>query len=166
MTVRIERAAVTVALVALALWVGGLFALGAIAAPAVFGLVPAPLSGDAMGTAFRRFDAVAMTCAVVVLAVEALRQRAGSDHHSRASRWRVVAAVGASASAIAIGAWVSPEIMRLHGLGAVRGFGDAGLALHRLHEVAERLGKLEVTLGLALIVLHAVTMPAPAEGRR
>src|SRR5258705_10868103 len=70
---RVERAATVVAIVCLAIWVGGLVALGACAAPIVFHVVPAPLSGDAMGAVFRRFDFIAIACGVVVLASEAVR---------------------------------------------------------------------------------------------
>ncbi len=70
---RLERGAAAVAVTALAIWIGGLVALGACAAPIVFRVVPAPLSGDAMGAVFRRFDAIAVACSVFVLGCEAIR---------------------------------------------------------------------------------------------
>src|SRR5882724_11543705 len=70
---RLEWGAAVVAVLALSIWVGGLVALGACAAPIVFRIVPAPLSGEAMGTVFRRFDAIAISCAVIVLGCEAVR---------------------------------------------------------------------------------------------
>src|SRR5579859_6957127 len=64
------------AVAAIALWLGGMLALGAIVAPAVFHIVPAPWSADAMTVVFRRFDSVAMASAAVVLAVEVGRAAA------------------------------------------------------------------------------------------
>ena len=58
---------------AVALWLGGLVALGAVTAPIVFAVAPMPQSADAMTLVFRRFDTIAMTCAAVVLASEAAR---------------------------------------------------------------------------------------------
>ena len=50
----------SLAILAVAVWLGGLAALGAVAAPVVFSRVPWPSSADAMTIVFRRFDAVAM----------------------------------------------------------------------------------------------------------
>ena len=55
---------------ALASGCGGFATLGAVVAPLVFGIVPAPASADAMTAVFRRFDSVAIVCAVVVLVAE------------------------------------------------------------------------------------------------
>src|SRR5688572_13404979 len=59
-------------LLALALWLGGLVVLGAIVAPTVFRIVPAPTSADAMTVVFRRFDVIAIAAGVVALVSEAL----------------------------------------------------------------------------------------------
>ncbi|HEY3593880.1 MAG TPA: DUF4149 domain-containing protein, partial [Polyangiaceae bacterium] len=145
------RVAAIVAVVALALWIGGLVALGAFAAPLVFGRVPAPWSGDAMGAVFRRFDALAMTSAVIVLACEALRLWAApiarSGPPSVRDRARGLFAIVASLAAIYSGAAVSPKIVALHAAGAVRGVAEAGIELERLHRIAETMGKIEITFG-------------------
>lgn len=157
-TMKLDRAATAVGLAALAIWVGGMVALGACAAPIVFGKVPPPLAGDTMGTIFRRFDVVAMTCAVVVLAVEAVRALLLSGRPSLLDRIRGLGAIAAAACAIYIGVVASPGIMALHEAGAVRGQGEAGMRLEYLHDMAELLGKAEVLLGLAVIVLHVLTL--------
>jgi hypothetical protein len=161
---RLDRAATVVAVVALAVWIGGLVALGACAAPLVFGLVPAPWSGDAMGAVFRRFDGVAITCAVIVLGCEAVRLWAAPLVRERRSsvrdRARGLFAIGAALAAIYSGVQVSPKILALHAGGAVRGFGEAGLALESLHRVAETLGKIEIAFGLLLLVLEVLTLEA------
>src|SRR5271165_1109743 len=69
----LDRAASSVALLALAVWLGGLVALGAITAPIVFAVAPYPQSADAMTLVFRRFDHVAMACAAFVLGAEAVK---------------------------------------------------------------------------------------------
>jgi hypothetical protein len=160
---RLELGAATVAVVCLGLWVGGLVALGACAAPIVFHVVPAPLSGDAMGAVFRRFDRVAITCGVVVLACEAVRLRISSISapaapRSLAERTRTILALVATAAAIYGGARLSPAIVELHAAGAVRGSGPDGAALERLHALAESVAKVEVFAGLLLLVLHVTTL--------
>jgi hypothetical protein len=142
--------------VAVAIWLGGLVALGAITAPLVFSIVPMPHSADAMTMVFRRFDMVAMTCAALVLASEAARVVARVPFlrldHARA-------AIGVVAACVTTyeGMNVSPRIAALHVAGAVRGVGPAGLELSRLHGTAELCGKGTVVLLLGLVVLQAVT---------
>jgi hypothetical protein len=158
------RAATSVAVVALGIWVGGLVALGACAAPLVFGRVPAPWSGDAMGAVFRRFDAVAITCAVVVLGCEAIRLRAPSRRAAWLERARGLLSIVAALAAIYGGVMISPRIVALHAAGAVRGAGEAGLSLESLHRVAEMLGRIEVLFGVMLMVLQVVTLDDSSEG--
>ena len=57
-----------VTLLALSLWLGGMIVLGAVVAPIVFSVLPLPTSADAMTLVFRRFDAIAVTSAAIVLA--------------------------------------------------------------------------------------------------
>jgi hypothetical protein len=158
----IRAALVTAALLALGVWVGGMFALGAIAAPVVFGTVPAPTSADAMTIVFRRFDRVAIACVLVVLAVEAALVLAprwtGSTRITRVDVARVGAAVVAAACAFAGGLFVSPKIEALHRAGAIRGLGPAGLELESAHRLAERLGSAELALATIVIALHVVSL--------
>ncbi len=154
---RIELGAATLAVVCLGIWVGGLVALGACAAPIVFRVVPAPLSGDAMGAVFRRFDQVAIACGVIVLACEAVRLRTGLGWNLF-ERARTALAVVAAAAAIYGGARLSPTIVALHAAGAVRGFGPDGAELERVHRLAESIAKIEVIAGLVLLALHVTTL--------
>jgi hypothetical protein len=156
----LKRTTTLVALLAVAVWLGGLLALGAIAAPVVFSMVPMPASADAMTIVFRRFDSVAMTCAAFVLASEATRALARLP---AASLDRVRGGVSVLAAALAVfeGASISPRIAALHAGGAIRGLGEAGLELARLHDVAEWCGKTEVALLVAVLVLHVLTVAGP-----
>jgi hypothetical protein len=153
---RIRLTLVTIALLALGLWIGGMVALGAIAAPVVFGTVPAPTSADAMTIVFRRFDRVAIACVVVVLAVEATL--ALTQKVTRADLARGVLAAIACICAIAGGVFVSPRIEALHRGGAIRGLGPEGLELESFHRLAERLGTVELVIAALLVALHVYTL--------
>ncbi len=138
---------------ALALWMGGLIVLGAIVAPTVFRVVPAPTSADAMTVVFRRFDVIAITCAVLALLSEAALVKLGT--RALASRWVIVRAAAttiASGLAITEGAWLSPAIAALHEAGAIRHMNAAGMELDRLHHIAESLAKAELVLLLVALV--------------
>lgn len=151
---------------ALAIWLGGIVALGACAAPIVFAKVPAPLSGDTMGAIFRRFDTVAMGCAVVVLAAEAVRSLARTGKLSLWDRLRGGASLVAAGCAAYVGLVSSPAISALHAAGVVRGVGASGAELERVHHLAEILGKTEVLVGLLLIALHVATLPSSTRPER
>jgi hypothetical protein len=153
------RTTAVVSLLAVAVWLGGLLALGAIAAPVVFSIVPMPASADAMTVVFRRFDTVAMACAAVVLAGEAMRVL-GRLRFSHVDYARAAASVLAAAVAVFEGMLVSPRIAALHAAGAVRRYEAAGLELARLHDVAELCAKVQVVLLAAVIVTQALAPSA------
>ena len=154
--------ATAISMLAVALWLGGLTALGAIVAPTVFASVSFPQSADAMTLVFRRFDVVAMTCGGVALASEAFRLLAGAPF-GWSDRARAGATVVAAALASYQGSSLTPRIAALHASGVVRGSGPGGLELSRLHDLAEASGKAQVALLFAVVVLHAVSL---GQGRR
>ncbi|MBX3188491.1 MAG: DUF4149 domain-containing protein [Labilithrix sp.] len=149
-----------VQILAIGLWAGGLVALGAVAAPIVFRVVPAPTSADAMTLVFQRFDRVAITCAAVALAAEvAFITRGGKVTRLDVARASLLTIAGLLA--IAIGAWLSPGIAELHHAGAVRGLGDGGLALERLHRLAETFAKAQLFM---LVVVTALSIAKVGRG--
>jgi len=157
----LDSALEAVALLALAVWLGGFATVGAVVAPLVFGIVPAPASGDAMTAVFRRFDSVAIVCAVLVLLVE------GAHAVLRRPLLRrdlARGALGVAAAALAIveAVVVSPHIERLHREGAMRGLGALGLELDSVHHTAESLAKTELAILVVVLALHAFR-PRPAE---
>jgi hypothetical protein len=158
-----RRIGSSLALLAVAVWMGGLLALGALAAPVVFRVAPFPASADAMTIVFRRFDLVAMGCSAMVLATEAvrpaLRVRFAPVDHARAAL-----SVAAAGLAVFEGTRVSPRIAELHASGALRGVGPSGAELSRLHDLAEACGKLELVLLAVIVVLHVVTLSSPPAG--
>jgi hypothetical protein len=154
-SISVTVAAVVYVLV-LALWAGGLIVLGAVVAPTVFRIVPAPTSADAMTVVFRRFDVIAMTCSVIALLAEAgLAWRGGRPR--RVDVVRAGSTVVAAVLAIVEGLYLSPAIQGLHRDGAVRGWGEPGQALERLHRMAETSAKAELVfllMSLVLVVLR------------
>jgi Domain of unknown function (DUF4149) len=164
-SIAVRRTLAAVALLGVAVWLGGLTALGAVAAPVVFSTVPWPSSADAMSIVFRRFDAVAMACAAVVVATEAVRAMVGF-RFSRVDHLRALVSVLAAAAAVLEGTEISPRIAALHAGGAIRGVGGSGLELARLHDQAEWCGKTELLLLSIAVVLHVVALSTPAAETR
>jgi hypothetical protein len=156
---RVQFSLGVVATLALVPWLGGLVTLGAIVAPIVFRTVPAPTSADAMTLVFRRFDAVAVVCGVLLLLVELARVVWG-PRPERRDGLRALAVVLLSAAAVYQASMVSPQIALLHEAGALRGLGEAGRTLNAIHRVAEIMGKVQVMLGVVVLVLNAQTMKA------
>ncbi|HEX3772507.1 MAG TPA: DUF4149 domain-containing protein [Polyangiaceae bacterium] len=156
----LRRALSTIAILAIAVWLGGLVALGALAAPVIFAMVPFPANADAMTIVFRRFDLVAMTCAAVVLATEAVRPMVRLPF-DRLALARAGASLAAALAAVYEGVRVSPRIADLHAAGAIRGVDAAGIELARLHDVAEWCGKTELLLLVAVVALHVVASSGP-----
>jgi hypothetical protein len=162
----VDRIAATCAVLAAGVWVGGMLALGACAAPLVFRLTPAPYSGDAMGATFARFDQIALGAAVVILGAEVARTWSGGTRaRGPAARVRRLAGVIMAGCAAYIGLALTPHINDLHRSGAQRGVGPLGVELDRTHHVAEAVGKTETGLGALLVALHVFTL-GPLATRR
>ncbi len=157
----LSKISTAVSLIACALWAGGLVALGAIAAPVVFGMVPAPFSADAMTVVFRRFDKVAMLSAALLASGEFVRARTAVTI-SRLDLARGFTAVAAGVLAVIEGVYLSPKIEGLHLAGAIRGLNDLGRELDAAHHLAELSGKGQLLFLFAFIVLTVYTMPGSA----
>ena len=174
----------SIALLATGVWLGGIVVLGAIVAPTVFGVVPAPTSADAMTIVFVSFDRVAMTAAAIVSVAEVVRFRARGTPPNRVdgsaaggtsqmktsdvARLAVIACAGTLA--VIQGLWLSPTIVALHRAGAIRGQGsplagmqptELGQKLERFHSWSETCGKTESLLLVALVVLLAHALMEP-----
>jgi hypothetical protein len=155
----VDRAAASVAVLAAGLVAGGMLALGACAAPSVFRTVPDPLSGMAMGSAFARFDRVAIAASCVALFAEVVRTYLVRRERPRVvARIRRFAGIGLAAVTTFIGMRISPEINDLYAMGARRGDGDLGARLEQTHRQAEQLGTIELALAAALVALHVFTL--------
>jgi len=155
----VERAATSVAVLAAGTLVGGMVALGACAAPLVFELTPAPFSGNAMGAAFARFDQIAIGSAVTVLACEMVRTWIERTRpRSLWPRIRRLTAIALAMCAVYVGVSLTPRINELHLAGVRRNVGAQGMELEKIHKRAEMTGKAEVALGIAVVLLHVLTL--------
>lgn len=158
---RIDRVAATVAALSVGIVVGGIFALGACAAPFVFQMTPAPHSGDAMGAAFARFDQIAITLSVILLGAEVVRTfLARRRRPSPAVRVRRFAGMLFAGCTAYMGLVLSPTINDLHRSGARRNVGPEGERLEAIHQRASAVGKAEAALGLVLVGLHVFAIGA------
>lgn len=162
---RIDKAAATVAAIALGVWLGGTVALGACAAPKVFELTPYPWNGKAMGAAFMRFDMIAIGCAVAALGAEVTRTllvlKRRSTKGAIVTRVRRYALIVFAAGVVWTATQISPAIMELHESGVRRNQGADGAELERIHSQAELIGKVNAVIALVLIVLHVATVRSP-----
>lgn len=157
----VDRLGATAAVLAAGVWMGGLIALGACAAPFVFRLTPAPFSGDAMGSAFARFDQLALGAAVILLGAEVVRTlAAGRRGRTLAARVRRLLSMLLAGAAAYVGLTLTPHINELHRSGARRGEGAQGEELDRAHRRAELVGWSELALGASVVVLHVFTIGA------
>jgi uncharacterized membrane protein len=160
--VYLSRGCMVASMLAASLWLGGIVALGAVVAPVVFRVVPAPTNADAMTLVFRRFDAVAVGCAVVVMVAEAAR---ASAEHARLGVSGVIR-VGAALAGSALAAWqafdLAPKIEALHRSGAVRGVGAAGAELDAAHRLAESEAKAQVAFVAVFLVASVLSLASQA----
>jgi hypothetical protein len=149
-----------VALVAVALWIGGLVVLGIVAAPAIFDVTAwrqvadgRQLSGAIFGEAFRRFHLVAYVCGAVVLLSLAARALLGPRPRRFALRSGI--ALVMLATALYSGLVVSGNIERLrHEIGAassLAGNDPRRLAFGRLHRQSTLLQVVPLLGGLLLM---------------
>ena len=76
----------------------------------------------------------------------------------KSSKVLVPAATVGAGLALSRDTRLSPAIVALHAAGAVRGLGADGMALERLHALAETVAKIEVSAGFVLLALHVITL--------
>jgi len=157
---RVLRVLLAFQAITVAVWLGGVVVLGAIVAPTVFGMVPAPTSGDAMTVVFQRFDQVAMTAAVLALLCEVAGAKLRRDTSLLDLARGVFLAIMA-ALAILEGVVISPSIADLHRRGALRGDGELGQRLETVHAGAEIVSKAQLVFGLAFFGLLVAPPPGP-----
>ncbi len=151
-----------VTIAALALWLGGMLTLGAVVAPVVFSIVPAPTSADAMTVVFRRFDAIAITSAAIVLFCELWRVKI-TNKISRVDIARGVSLAVAGVLALYEGMVVSPRVESLHRAGAIRGLGDLGMQLESAHALAEAISKTEAFVLVVFVFFYVATWRSKPE---
>lgn len=150
------------AVVAIAVWVGGLIALGGIAAPSAFETLGATgpdgrsLAGAVFGESLRRFHLVSYVCGGVIVASLLVRAVLGPRPRRFATRM-TLAAVMLAASA-SVGLVLAPEIRAQQAAGNSPSRlpeGDpARVRFGQLHGLSSTLALVPVLAGLALLFLE------------
>lgn len=148
------------ALLALAVWVGGLVALGAVAAPAMFdvlggeGIEGRLRAAAAFGEALRRFHTIAYACGGVLIASLITRAVLGPRPRRFAVRMAIAAAMLAAAGWF--GMVVAPRVASVQraigGLPSALPESDPRRAeFDRLHGLSRMLQLVPLAGGLALL---------------
>ena len=147
--------------VILAMWIGGLAVLGAVAAPAVFAALEAydpvggrPLAGLVFGTMFARFQPISWGLGGLLIVLFGIRAALGPRPARLAVRiWTVLAMVTVSAATTFL---VIPRIDRIRNAttGPVASLSDTDarkIEFNRLHGLSNGLMLLILAGGLGLI---------------
>ena len=141
------------AVLALALWTGGLVVVGAVAAPSIFDVLGARgvegrvLAGAVVGALLERFTVIAYGCAAVVLLSLAVRAVLGP--RPRRFAYRVGGLLVMTAATVYAGAVVAPRIAALQ-----QAIGTAPSALAQTDPRRVEFGRLHGTsLSLQLVPL-------------
>jgi hypothetical protein len=149
------------ALVAVALWIGGVVVLGAVAAPAIFDTMAARgvsegrvLAGAVFGEAFRRFHLVSYACGVVIIGSLVLRAALGPRPTGMATRLGIAVAMLAASlySGLALSGKI--ERARADAGGAPSSLAETDprrIAFGRLHMLSTLLQIVPVAGGLVLL---------------
>ena len=149
------------AVVAAALWVGGLITLGAVVAPSIFdtiavrGIAGGPvLAGSLFGEALRRFHLLSYACGAVIIGSLVLRAALGPRPAHFTVRLGLAGAmlVASLFSGLVISRWIEQARADAGGAPSALPAGDARrTSFGRLHAISVVLQIVPVTGGLALL---------------
>jgi hypothetical protein len=149
----------------LAVWIGGLVALGAVAAPAVFATLEAQdpaggrtLGGLVFGQIFQRFQIVSVILGLLLAVTLALRTSLGARPRRLGLRLSTVA--GMILVSLGTSMLVAPRIdtLRRETAGAIASLDDRDprkIEFGRLHGLSNGLMVLDVIAGFGLLWLEA-----------
>lgn len=132
--------------VALAVWVGGMVALGAVVAPQLFRALPPAQAGDLFGSMLRIFSFVELGCGAVALA-GACMTFAATRRAGFVSWIRIVVLSAMLLVTVGAAFAVNPKIRRLRNDPAE----PARREFERAHKTSERMFLFNLVTGVALI---------------
>jgi uncharacterized membrane protein len=139
--------------VALALWIGGAIALGALTAPELFRRLQRADAGAIFGTILRRFSRIRLGAVIVALIAAGVKHVQWERHASSswiAARWVLLALL--SAIVLYEIGFLEPVMGRLRG--RMRGEDDPARAeFMRLHRRSEGLMKMSLIAALGAVFL-------------
>lgn len=140
----------------LALMIGGMLALGAFVAPALFANVPRLYAGKTMTLIFMRYDNVLLAGIILVVAGEVIRAAAIGIAPRLISAVRLATVVLLTAMTAYSLFVIHPPIEQYQQQGVLRGVGEAGYRFDQLHKQSEALYKSQLLVAVVLLVLVAV----------
>ena len=146
------------ALLALAVWVGGLIALGGVTAPALFATLGSggegrAVAGAVFGEALRRFHLIVYACASVLLLTLVARAVLGPRPRRFAIRLTIAGLM--LTATVVVGFVLAPRILQAQRAGdlpsSVTATGERRAAFARLHRLSAALELVPLAGGLALM---------------
>lgn len=145
--------------VGLALMAGGMLALGAFTAPAVFGGFPRESAAPVMTLIFSRFDLLLIISLGLLWLGEALKRLGRAVIPSGLNRFRIILMILLSVALVYSTQALTPEITKLNRSGAHRDFSTPmGRHFNDIHRRAERLYRIEWLMSVLLILLSPFTL--------
>jgi hypothetical protein len=140
--------------IALALWLGGGIALGALTAPELFRQLPRPQAGAIFAPTLRRFASVRLVAIIVALVAAGIKHFVWETHTS--SGWIVIRWVALTFMAVAVlyeVAALQPAMEKLRPMiGGAREDDPARALFGRLHKRSERLLKASMLATVVAIL--------------
>ncbi len=140
----------------LALMIGGMLALGAFTAPAVFHAFPKEDAGRVMTLIFRRYDIVLTASLILILFVEISRHFRKGFQFSPLPLRRYLVLIPLLLIGIYAQDFIHPQIEQYQKAGVIRGVGQAGLKFDRLHHQSEAFYKLELLFAVLLLMMNSL----------
>jgi putative copper export protein len=153
---RLAALAETLAALAVAAWVGGMFALGAFSARIVFRDLPRDLAAPTMSAIFRSFDGVVVACVVLVALATGVRLIV-LGVRSRADRIALVAGTALCVLGLIDIGYVHPTIEHMFLEGRT-----LEPAFQALHKLSSRSANLEAICAILMVGAHAFSRKLPA----
>lgn len=139
----------------MAVWLGGIVALGAIAAPVLFRRLPRPDAGALFGPMLRIFEKVSLGAAVLAVTGAAAMAWLGGQHANLWAVLRYVALAGMCVLLFAAQTLVHPALRKVQEENpriSERPDGDPARArFQSLHVLSERLMTAQLVLGLVVL---------------
>ena len=135
----------------LTLWVGGMWSIGYVVAPVLFGMLERQLAGEVAGRLFTIMSYIGLVCGVLLL-LSVLFQRGLQDWR----HWRVLVLLGMLV-VIILGQFVlQPMMVELKAAGLL---GEVKEQFGRLHGISSVLFLINSLAGLALVVFDPARDP-------
>ena len=139
----------------MAVWLGGIVALGAIAAPVLFRRLPRPDAGALFGPMLRVFEKVALGAAIFAVTGAAAKAWLGGQ---QPNLWAVLRYGALAAMCLLLflaNTVVHPAIRRVQeanpGISALPETDPARVRFQKLHKLSERMMSAQLLLGLVVL---------------